>query len=57
MPSLVKTLWAAVQGNPVFTRRLNGWLTIFWVVRIPASLATARIVQETSASREPVSTG
>lgn len=28
------------QGDPVFMRRLNGWLTIFWIVMIPVSIAT-----------------
>jgi hypothetical protein len=32
-------VWASVQGDPTFMRRLNGWLTIFWVVMIPVSLA------------------
>jgi hypothetical protein len=36
----VKSLWAAVQGDPVFMRRVNGWLTILWIVMIPVSLAT-----------------
>jgi hypothetical protein len=36
----VKSLWAAVQGDPVFMRRVNGWLTIFWLAMIPVSLAT-----------------
>ena len=43
-PSLVsgiKSIWASVQGDPVFMRRVNGWLTIFWIVMIPVSLATA----------------
>ena len=35
----VKSLWAMVQGDPVFMRRVNGWLTIFWVLMIPISLA------------------
>ena len=35
--NVVKTLWASVQGDPVFMRRVNGWLTIFWVVMIPIS--------------------
>ena len=35
----VKSLWAAVQGDPVFMRRVNGWLTIFWVAMIPISMA------------------
>ena len=36
----IKSIWASVQGDPVFMRRLNGWLTIFWLVMIPVSLAT-----------------
>lgn len=38
--TVVSSLWASVQGDPVFMRRVNGWLTIFWVVMIPVSLAT-----------------
>ncbi len=38
--SVVKALWASVQGDPVFMRRVNGWLTIFWLVMIPVSLFT-----------------
>jgi len=38
--TVVRSLWAAVQGDPVFMRRVNGWLTIFWIVMIPVSLAT-----------------
>lgn len=38
--SVVKSFWASVQGDPVFMRRINGWLTIFWIVMIPVSLAT-----------------
>jgi hypothetical protein len=34
-----KSLWAMVQGDPVFMRRVNGWLTIFWVAMIPVSYA------------------
>ena len=34
----LKSLWAMVQGDAVFMRRLNGWLTIFWIVMIPVSL-------------------
>jgi hypothetical protein len=36
----IKSLWASVQGDPVFMRRVNGWLTIFWIAMIPISLAT-----------------
>jgi hypothetical protein len=34
---LIKSLWEAVQGDPVFMRRLNGWLTMFWIAMIPVS--------------------
>ncbi len=34
---LVKSLWASVQGDPVFMRRVNGWFTVFWIVMIPVS--------------------
>ena len=33
----VRSLWAAVQGDPAFMRRLNGWLTMGWIVMIPVS--------------------
>jgi hypothetical protein len=32
-----RSLWAMVQGDPVFMRRVNGWLTMFWIAMIPAS--------------------
>jgi hypothetical protein len=35
--SVLKSLWESVQGDPRFMRRLNGWLTIFWVAMIPIS--------------------
>ena len=31
----VDRLWKAIQGDPVFMRRVNGWLAIFWVAMIP----------------------
>ena len=37
---MLKSLWASVQGDPVFMRRVNGWLTIFWIVMIPVSILT-----------------
>ena len=37
---MIKSLWASVQGDPVFMRRVNGWLTVFWLFMIPLSLAT-----------------
>jgi hypothetical protein len=33
-------MWSSVQGNPVFMRRVNGWLTVFWIIMIPVSVAT-----------------
>ena len=41
--SSFKFLWSKVQGDPVVMRRLNGWLTIFWVATIPVSLITGWI--------------
>lgn len=38
--SVVKSLWASVQGDPIFMRRVNGWFTILWVAMIPVSLIT-----------------
>ena len=43
MTEMMKTLWASVQGDPVFMRRVNGWLTIFWIIMIPVSLFTGWI--------------
>lgn len=37
--SVVKSLWASVQGDPVFMRRVNGWLTLFWLAMLPVSIA------------------
>ena len=37
---VAKTLWASVQGDPVFMRRVNGWLALFWIAMIPISLET-----------------
>ena len=34
---LAKSLWASVQGDPKFMRKVNGWLTIFWILMIPVS--------------------
>ncbi len=34
------SLWDSVQGDPVFLRRVNGWLTMLWLAMIPLSLAT-----------------
>lgn len=41
--SVVKSLWASIQGDPLFMRRVNGWLTIFWIAMIHVSLFTGWI--------------
>jgi hypothetical protein len=41
--SVMKSLWASIQGDPTFMRRVNGWLTIFWILMIPFSIATGWI--------------
>jgi hypothetical protein len=41
--SVLKSLWTSIQGDPVFMRRVNGWLTIFWIVMIPVSILTGWI--------------
>ena len=33
----IKSLWALVQGDAVFMKRVNGWFTIFWIAMIPIS--------------------
>jgi hypothetical protein len=43
MSGIVRSLWASIQGDPLFMRRLNGWLTIFWILMIPVSLITGWI--------------
>ena len=35
---VMKSLWASIQGDPVFMRRVNGWLTMFWIAMIPISI-------------------
>jgi hypothetical protein len=37
--NVLRSLWASVQGDPVFMRRVNGWLTLFWIAMIPVSIA------------------
>lgn len=41
--NFIDGLWASIQGDPVFMRRVNGWLTIFWILMIPVSIATGWI--------------
>ena len=35
--NIPKSMWASVPGDPVFMRRLNGWMTVIWIVMIPVS--------------------
>jgi hypothetical protein len=35
----VRTFWLKLKDEPVLMRRVQGWLTILWVVMIPLSLA------------------
>ena len=37
MFNAASSLWASIQGDPVFMRRVNGWLTMFWLAMIPIS--------------------
>lgn len=30
--SMVKSLWASVQDDPIFMRKLNGWATVIWFI-------------------------
>jgi hypothetical protein len=34
----IKSIWGVVQYDPTFMRRLNGWLTLVWIVMIPVSI-------------------
>lgn len=47
---MIKSLWSAVQGDPVFMRRLNGWLAIFWIAMIPVSIVTGWVESVTYVS-------
>lgn len=40
---MIKSLWAMVQGDPVFMRRVNGWLAVFWTLIIPVAFFTGWI--------------
>jgi hypothetical protein len=33
-------LWTSLRDDPVVMRRINGWLTVFWIAMIPISLIT-----------------
>ncbi len=48
--NVLKSLWASVQGDPVFMRRVNGWLTVFWLAMIPVSIMTGWVSSVTYVS-------
>jgi hypothetical protein len=50
----VKSLWASVQRDAVFMRRVNGWLTLFWLAMIPIAIATHWINSVTFAAALPL---
>lgn len=30
--NISRSLWASIQGDPIFMRKLHGWLTVIWFV-------------------------
>src|SRR5690242_4017456 len=34
----IRTICSEVRSDPVFMRRINGWLTVAWIVMIPVSI-------------------
>lgn len=43
MKTMAKSLWSMVQEDPVFMRRVNGWLLVFWLAMIPIAWVTGWI--------------
>lgn len=37
---MIRSLWASIQGDPVFMKRVNGWLTVFWFALVPVAAVT-----------------
>ena len=37
--SVAQSLWASIQEDPVFMRKVNGWLTIVWLLNFPPVIA------------------
>jgi hypothetical protein len=35
---VIHTLWASVVENPERFKKINGWLTIFWIAMVPVSI-------------------
>ena len=48
--TILKALWSSVQADPTLMRRLNGWLTIFWIVMIPVSIMLGLLASVTYVS-------
>lgn len=46
----LRRFWYCVQRDPVFMRRVNGWLTMFWIAMIPLSLVTGWVKSVTYVS-------
>lgn len=40
----MRHFWDLVQNDPVFLRKLNGWLTIFWTWNFPPVIALYLLV-------------
>jgi hypothetical protein len=40
---MIRSLWAAVQGDPVSMMHLNKWLTFFWMGMMPLAIWTGWI--------------
>ena len=53
--SVMKSLWASIQGDPVFMRKVNGWLTT--LDRDDPGLDRYRLDHECHVRRRPVALG
>lgn len=31
----LQSIWDRIQGDPTFMRKINGWMTILWILMIP----------------------
>lgn len=38
-----RSLWDSIQGNPVFMRRVNGWLAFVWLAVGVGGVATSSV--------------
>ena len=43
----LKSLWASVQGDPVFMRKVNGHLTIHWLLHFPVVITLYFVFPDT----------